>query len=81
MNNYKNTSMLRVWYIEVPNDYSVSGRDHSNGFHRNWVITREEVTLPLSPWEEYYFPDTEKGLVDAKAKRDELQRRDLWATK
>lgn len=73
--NVKKVSMLRVWYVEVPDDCSVSDNNCSIGLHRDWVITREDVVLPIkSPWEEYYFPDTVEGLVAAQNKRDELQR-------
>lgn len=78
MSERKKVSMLRVWYVEVPDDCSISGNNHSISFHRDWVITKEDVALPIiPPWEEYFFPDTVEGLVEAKAKRNELQRRDL----
>ena len=82
MSEHKKVSMLRVWYVEVPDDCPVSNSNCSIGLHRDWVITREDVVLPIkSPWEEYYFPDTVEGLVAAQNKRNELQRRSLWITK
>ena len=78
----RKVSMLRVWYVEVPDDCPVSNSNYPIGLHRDWVITREDVVLPIiSPWEEYYFPDTVEGIVAAQIKVSELQRRSLWITK